>query len=642
MCGLSGWFDTKGAKPADQALLRAMNDRIAHRGPDGDGFFFAPGLGLAHRRLAIIDLSTGDQPMAGSHTQIVFNGEIYNFQELRAELEAKGRRFRTRSDTEVILEAWEEWGPGALTRLGGMFAFALWDARSQELFLARDRLGEKPLYYSLLDSGELIFASELKALLVHPRFRREIDPQAVEDFFSLGYVADPKSIYAGARKAPAGAYLAFRRGSPARTVRYWSPTPRPSSGSQEDRAEELRARLAASVKSQMISDVPLGAFLSGGVDSSAVVANMAKASERPIRCFTIGFDDKEFDETEHADQVARRYGAVHRTKMVRMDDVGPIHDLPGIFDEPFGDSSALPTLHLARLTREEVTVALSGDAGDELFAGYRRYLFHSREEKFRALLPQSVRGPLFGALARLYPQMDWAPRAFRARHTFEELSRDTAHGFFDNVSVADRQLCFRLFSPALKKRLAGYSAVQVIADCFDSAPGEDVLAKAQYVDLMTWLPGDILAKVDRTAMSASLETRVPLLEPDLVDWALGLPADMKLHGAEGKYIFKKSLEPLLPHDILYRRKRGFSVPLKSWMAGWLGEEFERDIAAPDGLDASGLFDMGVVRRLLEQHRSGRRDHSRVLWQLWMFHNFLRRVHAAPAAAESVRSASFAE
>ena len=635
MCGISGWFDTRGTRPADQALIRAMNDRIAHRGPDGDGFFFAPGVALAHRRLAIIDLSTGDQPMASpsGQTEIIFNGEIYNFRELRAELEAKGRQFRTRSDTEVILQAWEQWGPDAVGRLTGMFAFALWDRKSDQLYLVRDRLGEKPLYYAVLDNGELIFASELKALLVHPRFRRAIDPQAVEDFFTLGYVADPKSIYTTARKVPAGSMLVVSRGAAIKSITYWSPSPRASSGSVARRAEELREKLAASVKAQMVSDVPVGAFLSGGVDSSAIVALMSKATDQPIRCFTIGFDDKEFDETGYAKEVAQRYGAIHRIKKVEMGDVDPIHDLPGIFDEPFGDSSALPTLHLARMTAQDVKVSLSGDAGDELFAGYRRYVFHSREEQLRALLPQAVRGPLFGALAALYPHMAWAPRMLRARQTFEELSHDTAHGFFANISVTDRDTCNRLFSTTLKSSLGGYSAVTMIADWFDRAPCDDVLGKAQFVDLMTWLPGDILTKVDRTAMSASLETRVPLLDHDLVDWALGLPAEMKLKGGEGKFLFKKSLEPLLPHDILYRRKRGFSVPLQSWMAGWLGAEFERDIAAPDGLADCGLFDMATVRRLLAEHRAIKRDHSRTLWQLWMFHNFLRRVHAAPAAPE---------
>jgi asparagine synthase (glutamine-hydrolysing) len=632
MCGISGWFDTKTERPPERALVRAMNDALAHRGPDGEGFHFAPGIGLGHRRLAIIDLSTGDQPMASADgtLQIVFNGEIYNFRELRGELESLGRSFRTRSDTEVILEAFRQWGEAALSRLSGQFAFALWDATAQCLTLARDRLGEKPLYYSLLDDGGLVFGSELKALLVHPRVRRVLDPRSVEDFFALGYVAEPRSIYADIHKVPAGSMIAFRRGAAPREMRYWSPTPQSSRGDTDERAGELLHRLGASVKAQMVSDVPIGAFLSGGVDSSGTTALMAQASDTPIRCFTIGFAEKAFDETDYASRVAQRYGARHRVKTVSIDDMEAVRRLPAVFDEPFGDSSALPALQLARLAREDVTVALSGDAGDELFAGYRRYRFHTSEERLRGLLPQSLRGPLFGLLAALYPQMDWAPRPLRARHTFRELSLDTAHGFFSNLSVADDAQRTALFSAQLKRELQGYNAADTIAYWFEQAPGDDVLARAQYVDLMTWLPGDILTKVDRTAMAASLETRVPMLEHGFVDWALGLPADMKLRRGEGKFLLKKALEPLVPDDILYRPKQGFSIPLSAWMAGEMGAQFERDLNAAGGLAECGLFEMTTVKRLLEQHRTGLRDHGRILWLLWMFHHFLIQVHASPS------------
>ena len=633
MCGITGWFDTRTARAPDRAVLRAMNDSIAHRGPDGEGFFFAPGIGLGHRRLAIIDLSPGGhQPKASAdgRFQIVFNGEIYNFRELRAELEAKGRHFATRSDTEVIIQAWEEWGEASVSRLTGQFAFALWDSADQSVHLVRDRLGEKPLYYSVLDDGGLIFGSELKALLVHPACRRAIDPHSVEDFFALGYVAEPRSIYADVKKVPAGGMIAFRRGAAPSSSLYWSPTPAPSSGSTEDRAVELIDRLQAAVKMQMVSDVPIGAFLSGGVDSSGTTALMAKASPTPIRCFTIGFEEKAFDETEYASRVAQQYKAVHRIKTVDINDVEAVRALPAIYDEPFGDSSALPTLQLCRLAREDVTVALSGDAGDELFAGYRRYRFHQREESLRALLPQSVRGPLFGLLASLYPQMDWAPRFLRARHTFQELSLDTAHGFFSNLSVTDDRTRGALFSARLKTDLQGYSSADTIAKYFDEAPGDDVLTRAQYVDLKTWLPGDILTKVDRAAMAASLETRVPMLDHTFADWALGLPADMKINNGEGKFLLKKALEPLVPADILYRPKQGFSIPLAAWMAGQMGTEFEHDLNAPGGLSDCGLFNMATVRALLTQHRRGQRDHSRILWQLWMFHHFLTRVHAAPS------------
>ena len=636
MCGISGWFDTKESRPPNASLLKSMNDAIAHRGPDGEGFFLAPGIGLAHRRLAIIDLSTGDQPMASQDggIQIVFNGEIYNFRELRKSLEAKGRAFRTRSDTEVIIQAWEEWGSDSISHLHGMFAFALWDSRVQSLFLVRDRLGEKPLYYSKLDDGELIFGSELKALLVHPHCGRKIDPQSVEDFFSLGYVAEPRSIYTSVKKVPAGSFLAFKRGSIDRELSYWSPSPQPSSGSLEDRTGELITRLADSVKAQMVSDVPIGAFLSGGVDSSTTTALMAKASDIPIRCFTIGFKEKQFDETKYAQRIARQYDAIHRVKTVNIDDLEDVRILPAIFDEPFGDSSALPALQLARLAREDVKVALSGDGGDELFGGYRRYVFHTREEAFRRLLPQSVRGPMFGLLATLYPHMAWAPRLLRARHTFNELSLNTAQGYVLNLSVADEASRTSLYSEKLKGDLQGYGSSQTIAKYFDEAPCDDVLGAAQYVDMKTWLPGDILTKVDRTAMSASLETRVPMLNHDFVDWSLGLPADMKLLRGEGKYILKKALERLVPKDIVYRQKQGFSIPLARWMRGRMGDEFERDVCAPGGLADCGLFNMKTVNLMLSEHRRSVCDHSRTLWQLWMFHLFLVCVHASPRHLES--------
>ena len=636
MCGISGWFDTKESRPPNASLLKNMSDAIAHRGPDGEGFFLAPGIGLGHRRLAIIDLSTGDQPMASQDgsIQIVFNGEIYNFRELRKSLEAKGRTFRTQSDTEVIIQAWEEWGSDSISHLQGMYAFALWDSRAQSLFLVRDRLGEKPLYYSKLDNGELIFGSELKALLVHPRCGRKIDPQSVEDFFSLGYVAEPRSIYTNVKKVPAGSFLAFKRGSIEKELLYWSPSPKPSSGTLEERTDELVARLANSVKAQMVSDVPIGAFLSGGVDSSTTTALMAKASNLPIRCFTIGFKEKQFDETNYAQRIAQQYGAIHRIKTVNIDDLEDVRVLPSIFDEPFGDSSALPALQLARLAREDVKVALSGDGGDELFGGYRRYVFHAREEAFRRLLPQSVRGPIFGLLATLYPHMAWAPRLLRARHTFNELSLNTAQGFFWNLSVADEASRASLYSEKLKGELQGYSSSQTIAKYFDEAPCDDVLGAAQYVDMKTWLPGDILTKVDRTAMSASLETRVPMLDHELVDWSLGLPAEMKLLRGEGKYILKKALERLVPKDIVYRQKQGFSIPLARWMMGRMGDEFERDVCAPGGLADCGLFNMATVNLMLSEHRRKLCDHSRTLWQLWMFHLFLVCVHATPHHVES--------
>jgi asparagine synthase (glutamine-hydrolysing) len=637
MCGIAGWFDIAGERPPDRALIRAMTDAIRHRGPDGEGFYFAPGLGLGHRRLAVIDLATGDQPMSsadGSAT-IVFNGEIYNFRELRSELAARGHRFVTESDTEVILHAWREWGEACLARFTGMFAFALWDEPSRTLFLARDRLGEKPLYYAMLADQTVLFGSELKALLVQPDLPRRIDPCAMEEFFALGYIAEPRTIYRDVLRLPAGTSLSLRRASKPELNSYWQPVARaPVTGNADSVADALIEKLTAVVKAELVSDVPIGAFLSGGVDSSGTAALMAQSAGVPINCFTIGFEDRGFDETRFAADVAARYGANHVVQRMRGTETDFVSRLPRIFDEPFGDSSALPALALMELARKHVTVALSGDAGDEVFAGYRRYAFHAREERVRHLVPARGRAALFGTLARAYPQLDWAPRFLRLRHTFEELSLDGLHGYFANLSVTDDATRRTLFSPSLKRSLGGYHAVDVIKHHWAQAPDRDPIALAQYVDLKTWLPGDILTKVDRTAMACSLEVRVPMLDHRFVEWALGLPTALKIVRGERKFVLKRAFERLVPREVLYRPKQGFSVPLASWFRGALGEAFRRDISGPTGLAASGYFDVTIVESLIAEHRSGHRDHSRTLWLLWMFQSFLAEVHV-PAPRTSV-------
>ncbi len=629
MCGISGWFDFTEKRPPDAGLLRAMNDAIRHRGPDGEGFHLEPGLGFGHRRLAIIDLKTGAQPMFTEEGRIaiVFNGEIYNYRELRDELRTHGHVFHTTSDTEVILRAWVQWGRACVERLHGMFALALWDAREETLFMARDRLGEKPLYYALLPGGSLIFGSELKALTAHPGLPRKLDACAIEDFFAFGYINDPRTIYESVKKLEAGHTFTLRRGGAPAIRSYWEPRPAQRyNGNLEDSAGELRERLAAAVKSQLVADVPVGAFLSGGVDSSAVTAMMARAVPDTVSCFTIGFDEPQADERAYAGAVASRYGLRQFVETVQSDDMESVAALPGIFDEPFGDSSALPTLRLAKLARRNVKVALSGDGGDELFAGYLRYLFHGREEALRAAMPGALRRALFGALGRLYPQLDWAPRMFRARQTFRELGCDTAEGYFHNVSIMDDEARARLFSPALSRAIGGYRASDTIAHHMKNAPGEDAIAVAQYVDLKTWLVGDILTKVDRTAMSASLEVRVPMLDPAFVEWTLGLPTNLKLQNGESKRVLKRALEPLLPHNVLYRPKQGFSIPLAKWFRRDFGDNFAR--ALSERRDVLGeYFDLAHVENLLARHRSGVRDFSRPLWLLWMFLGFLEQAHA---------------
>jgi asparagine synthase (glutamine-hydrolysing) len=381
----------------------------------------------------------------------------------------------------------------------------------------------------------------------------------------------------------------------------------------------------------MVSDVPIGAFLSGGVDSGMTTALMARHSAAPVHCFTIGFTDPRFDESLLAAEVAARYGARHCVQTVAGTEDDLVHELPGIFGEPFGDSSAIPCLRLMRLARQHVTVALSGDGGDELFAGYRRYAFHLREEKIRELLPQTLRGPTFGLLGRLYPQLDWLPKPFRAKQTFLELSHDASGGYFRNVSVVDDGLRTRLFSARLRAKLQGYHASEVIRHHLAKAPFETPLAKAQYVDLKTWLPGDILTKVDRTAMACGLEVRVPMLDPGLVQWALNLPEQLQISGAKGKASLKRAAAAFLPHSVISRPKQGFSVPLAAWFRGKIGRTFEHDIR--QGAASGDYLELGEVTKLLEQHRLGLRDHSRTLWLCWMFEKFMRDVHCGfPASA----------
>ncbi|MDB5407806.1 MAG: asparagine synthase [Rhodospirillales bacterium] len=639
MCGIAGLMDTRGRRPIDRGRLVKMTDRIAHRGPDGDGFYVAAGIGLGHRRLAIIDVAGGQQPLYNEDGTVVvsFNGEIYNFQELATELTAKGHRFRSHCDTEVIVHAWEEWGERCVDRFRGMFAFAIWDEKSETLFLARDRLGKKPLYYAVLDDGMLLFASELKALLVDPRLPRRLDPTAVEDFFAYGYVPETKSIYRDVAKLAPAHHLTVRRGreipSP---VEYWDLACRQDGPNREEEArEQLVALLQESVKLRLISDVPLGAFLSGGVDSSAVVALMAEGSAQPVNSFSIGFRQAEYDETAYADQVAKQFRTNHFSRTVDADDFDLVGRLAGIYDEPFADASAIPTVRVCALAREHVTVALSGDGGDELFAGYRRYRWHACEERIRGMLPDTIRRGLFGTLARLYPKADWAPRRFRAKSTLRELAADSLDGYFLNVSTLDDSVRDRLYTPRFARELQGYHAREQLGRAFEKAPTDDPLMRVLYTDIKTYLPGDILTKVDRASMASSLEVRAPLLDHRFAEWATGLPSGLKLHDGIGKYVFKRALEGRLSHDILYRPKQGFAVPLAAWFRGPLAERVRRT-ARSSRLADTGWFDTGFIGKSVEQHIAGLRDHSRMLWSLLMFEVFLSEVHDGnPAPARSV-------
>ncbi len=645
MCGISGMFDTQGQRDFDRALAARINNIQAHRGPDEDDLHFEPGLALGHRRLSVIDLATGQQPLFNEDGSvgIVFNGEIYNFEELVPELQALGHTFKTRSDTEVIVHAWEAWGPACVHRLRGMFAFALWDRYQQTLFLARDRMGVKPMHYAWLADGTFIFGSELKVITAHPGFARDIDPLAVEDYFSFGYVPDPRCIYRNAHKLPSAHTLTLRRGdaAQARPVPYWDVHfSNDNPINLADAEAELRDRVRESVKLRLKADVPLGAFLSGGVDSSAVVATMAGLSNTPVHTCAIGFDDPRFNESAFAQQVADRYQTDHRLEVVKSDDFDLIDTLAWLYDEPYADSSAIPTYRVCQMARKHVTVALSGDGGDESLGGYRRYRMHLGEESVRSRLPQGLRGPLFGSLGHLYPKADWAPRMFRAKTTFQGMAMDSVQAYHHSMSHLRADQRQRLFSPAFQKSLGGYNSLAVFRGHAERANTDDPLALIQYLDYKTWLVGDINTKVDRASMAHSLEVREPLMDHQFIEWLATLPSGLKINGGEGKYVFKKAFEPLLPNDILYRSKMGFSVPLASWLRGPLTERMRESVLSPRMLD-SGYFNEATLRTLIDQHLSRQSDHSTALWMLIMFDAFLRQAQAPIQTSPMVANASLA-
>jgi asparagine synthase (glutamine-hydrolysing) len=626
MCGISGIFDLKTQREISRPLIQSMNQSLLHRGPDEGGIHLEAGVALGHRRLSIIDLSMGQQPLCNEDGSVivVYNGEIYNFQDLMAQLTKLGHVFRTKSDTEVIVHAWEQWGADCVKRFRGMFAFALWDRGRETLFLARDRLGVKPLYYALLPNGMLLFGSELKAILTHADFSRDIDPLAVEEYFAFGYIPEPRTIFHRAFKLPPATTLTLKRGEPLPSPQeYWDIRFTGDARIGEAEAcEELIARLRESVKIRLMSEVPLGAFLSGGVDSSAVVAMMAGLSAEPVNTCSISFGDPNFNESHFAQQVADRYHTNHRVEQVNPDDFSLIDTLAGIYDEPYADSSAMPTYRVCQLARKSVTVALSGDGGDESFAGYRRYRWHTYEERLRSVLPLGLRRPVFNVLGSLYPKADWAPRLLRAKSTLQGLARNPVEGYFHSVSLMRDDLREQLFSKSLQRELQGHRAIDVFSSHASNANTDQPLSLVQYLDIKTYLVGDINTKVDRASMAHSLEVREPLMDHPLVEWLATLPPRLKLRQREGKYLLKKALESHLPNEVLYRPKMGFAVPLASWFRGALKHRV-RDALLGPRLMETGYFNPNILRQIVEQHQAGARDYSAPLWSLLMFDAFLR-------------------
>jgi asparagine synthase (glutamine-hydrolysing) len=612
MCGICGSYYFDG-RPIDRGVLESMSDILRHRGPDDRGTFIGEGIGLGHRRLSIIDLSTGQQPLSNEDGSvwIVLNGEIYNYLELNKSL--TGHIFRTRSDTETIVHLYEMDPNGFVSRLRGMFALALWDQKNRQLILARDRVGKKPLYY-YCDHEKLVFASEIKSILQHPALKLDIDNQAVCDYLSLGYIPAPKSIYGSIRKLRPGYFLRVTRGN-LEEVQYWDI----NFGSIDEMSEQqwteaLLSELETAVRIRLMSEVPLGAFLSGGVDSSAVVAMMARIQTQPVKTATIGFQESAFDESQYARQVSQFLQTDHHERIVTPDKIATIEKLVWHYDEPFADSSALPTYFVSQVAREKVTVALSGDGGDENFAGYRRYYWDRQENRLRTLLPFSLRRAVFGPLAVLYPKMDWAPRFLRAKTTFQSMSFDPLEGYFEMMSTFRRYEKPSVLSEDFKRKLADYDSISVFRDHYDRAGTPDPLSRIQYLDIKTYLTDDILVKVDRASMAHSLEVRCPLLDHKFMELVASMPSNFKLRGTNAKYIFKRALESLLPAEILQRSKMGFGVPLADWFRNGI-----RDFACTYIMDQQDPFtNSAFIRKIWHQHQSGLRDRSEQLWNILMF------------------------
>ena len=627
MCGIAGFAGWRLDRTESERLLDQMCGAIAHRGPDDEGHFSAPRVGLGMRRLSIIDVAGGMQPISNEtgDVTLVFNGEIYNHRALRAGLIQSGHKFATRSDTETIVHLYEEKGSRCVDDLRGMFGIALWDAKAQSFLLARDRLGIKPVYYWITDDG-LAFCSELRSLLALDHFPRDIDRLAVARYLALGYVPDPMSIFRGVRKLPPGHLLTWDARNGARVERYWNPVGSENSALDESEAVlELERLLMEVVGSHLESEVPLGAFLSGGIDSSTVVACMARQMDRPVKTFSIGFEEAGFNEAPDAAIVAAALGTEHTEFIVRPDADRLIEDVARIFDEPFADSSALPTLLVSQLARRHVTVALSGDGGDELFGGYTRYTDMARRIELR---PAALRRAV-GAFARRMPHSS------RGRNRLLDLSRER-HGRYTTTMAAALPLQDGGVAQADLAAEAG-DFEDLLRPLFEEAAIRDFPTQMMLADIMSYLPGDILTKVDRTTMATSLEARVPLLDHKLVEFAVSLPSDLKVRDGAGKWLLRQAVARLIPAHVLQKPKKGFSLPIGRWFRGELRHRVEA-LCEADGR-INEYVDANAVRRLAGEHLSGRRDHSGLVWRLIVLELWLGLLDAGELAEPSLTDSS---
>ncbi len=643
MCGIAGGAWTERGNPLPPETLRRMTDSIRHRGPDDEGAHFdsaehKPGCGLGFRRLSIIDLATGHQPLSNEDGTIwiVFNGEIYNYRELRPELEAAGHRFTTSTDTEVIVHLYEQHGVDCLKRLRGMFAFAIWDARRERLFLARDRVGKKPLYYRQ-EPERLTFASELKALLQVPDAPREVDPEAVDLFLTYQYVPHPRTILKEYRKLSPGHYAVYEKGT-LYTERYWTPPYADDTDpatfadpllaesgrwTDDEWRSNLRRTLTDAVRLRMRSDVPLGSFLSGGIDSPIVSGLMQSLSDRPIHTFSIGFPVRQFDEREYAAEAARHLGTDHHVYVVEPSALEMLPRLVWHYDEPFGDSSAIPTMSLSEVTRREVTVALSGDGGDELFAGYERYQAVQLAGRFD-WTPSWVRSLLAARIWQKIPSSGKQRSLVRRGKRFiEALGQDPERRYLRWIGIFDRETRQALYSSDFRRRLGNFDSAGFLLDAYKTCPDRDFVTRTTCTDVLSYLPCDILTKVDIASMAHSLEARSPFLDHHVAELAARMPIRLKFAPGRGKIILTETFRDLLPASIQTRRKMGFGVPLSVWFRGELRELLRDTILSQRARDR-GYFDPKQVEDLIAQHESGRWDHSHRLWNLLVFEEWHRQ------------------
>jgi asparagine synthase (glutamine-hydrolysing) len=609
------------------SVLDRMCRVIAHRGPDDQGVMLTDAAALGMRRLSIIDLAGGHQPISGcdASIRVVFNGEIYNYRELQRDLEARGHRFQTHSDTEAIVHAYEEHGASCVDHFRGMFAFAIWDERRRTLFIARDRAGKKPLYYTLTPQGTLVFGSELKSLLEHPEVRREINVEAMDAYLALGYVPDPLSIFQGIHKLPPGHHLTFKDGR-TRVEQYWDfsyevVAPRRA----DDYTEELLSLLDEAVRLRLVADVPLGAFLSGGVDSSTIVGLMSRHATQPVKTFSIGFREDGYDELKYARVAAKRFNTEHHEFIVTPEICHIVDELAWHLDEPFADSSNIPTYAVSKMAREHVKVALSGDGGDELFAGYTRYVIDRKRGGF-ARLPRVVRHGLLQPLSRSLPHSAWG------RNYLHNVSQDPLHRYLDSVSLFNGLKKRALYSTGFRAQLDGSNRAAMIFEEYaarvNSGAPIDMLL---YLDSKTYLPGDILTKVDRMSMAVSLEARVPLLDHKLIEFVTRIPSELKLNGLETKHIFKRAVRGLVPDEILDRPKQGFGLPIQRWINQEL-RGYIRDILFDKRTRERGYFNQNYIKLLMDEHDRARRDNTGYLWALFMLELWHRTFFDAPAVA----------